>query len=68
VTTSRALLLVTPGFVSDCLETLEEWGIGAVEQLQQAGGERFVVPCLNADVGIARPADAAPREETPCVT
>ena len=46
--------VVTPGFVSDCLETLEELGIGAVEQFRQAGGELFVVPCLNADAGFAQ--------------
>lgn len=45
--------IVTPGFVSDCLETLEELGIGAVEEFRKAGGELFVVPCLNADAGFA---------------
>jgi ferrochelatase len=37
-----------PGFVSDCLETLEELGIGAREAFLEAGGRSFrLMPCLN---------------------
>ena len=37
-----------PGFVSDCLETLEELGIRAREKYAEAGGTGFnLVPCLN---------------------
>jgi ferrochelatase len=37
-----------PGFVSDCLETLEELGIGARRRFLEAGGREFhLVPCLN---------------------
>jgi len=37
-----------PGFVSDCLETLEEINIGAREAFLHAGGEDFrFIPCLN---------------------
>jgi ferrochelatase len=37
-----------PGFVSDCLETLEEIGIGARRRFLEAGGREFhLVPCLN---------------------
>ena len=37
-----------PGFVSDCLETLEEIGIAAREAFRAAGGREFhLVPCLN---------------------
>ena len=37
-----------PGFVADCLETLEEIGITAKEKYLQAGGsELHLVPCLN---------------------
>ena len=37
-----------PGFVSDCLETLEEIGIGARKRFLDAGGREFqLVPCLN---------------------
>ena len=37
-----------PGFVADCLETLEEIGIEGKKLFQQAGGgELRVLPCLN---------------------
>ena len=37
-----------PGFVSDCLETLEEIGITAREAFLAAGGKDLnVIPCLN---------------------
>jgi protoporphyrin/coproporphyrin ferrochelatase len=40
--------VITPGFVGDCLETLEEIGIEAKETFTAAGGrEFFAVPCLN---------------------
>jgi protoporphyrin/coproporphyrin ferrochelatase len=40
--------VVCPGFVSDCLETLEEIGIGARRRFLQAGGREFhLVSCLN---------------------
>jgi ferrochelatase len=51
-----------PGFVSDCLETLEELGIGAREAFTAAGGRTLrLVPCLNeSDAWIAAlPAIAA---------
>jgi protoporphyrin/coproporphyrin ferrochelatase len=40
--------VVCPGFVADCLETLEEIGITARRAFLTAGGdELFLVPCLN---------------------
>lgn len=37
-----------PGFVSDCLETLEELAIRGREQFHEAGGKNFrFIPCLN---------------------
>jgi len=37
-----------PGFVSDCLETLEEIGMEARHEFLQAGGKEFhALPCLN---------------------
>ncbi|MEK7266172.1 MAG: ferrochelatase [Pseudomonadota bacterium] len=43
------MAVMTPGFVADCLETLEEIAIGGAEIFHQAGGENFsAVPCLNA--------------------
>jgi ferrochelatase len=40
--------VVCPGFVADCLETLEEIGIRARERFRGAGGrDLYLVPCLN---------------------
>ena len=40
--------VVCPGFVSDCLETLEEINITAREAFLHAGGKEFrYIPCLN---------------------
>ncbi|QOJ23025.1 MAG: ferrochelatase [Gammaproteobacteria bacterium] len=40
--------VICPGFVSDCLETLEEIAIEAKNTFLQAGGEEFhYIPCLN---------------------
>jgi len=37
-----------PGFVSDCLETLEEIGIEVKQAFLGAGGREFhAIPCLN---------------------
>jgi protoporphyrin/coproporphyrin ferrochelatase len=45
----KNLLMISPGFASDCVETLEELAIGLKETFEEAGGENFaVVPCLNA--------------------
>ena len=44
----RNVDVVFPGFVSDCLETLEEIGITAQAAFRAAGGtELRLVPCLN---------------------
>ncbi len=44
----RRVDVVCPGFVSDCLETLEEIGIGGrAAYLASGGGEFRLVPCLN---------------------
>ncbi len=44
----KRLLIVTPAFVSDCLETLEEIGIQGKEDFLGAGGESYeLIPCLN---------------------
>jgi ferrochelatase len=45
---TRKIDVVCPGFVTDCLETLEEIGITARAAFLRAGGKRLnVVPCLN---------------------
>lgn len=42
------LAVVTPAFVSDCLETLEEIGMEGKEEFIKAGGKDFfTVPCIN---------------------
>ncbi len=44
----KRLAIVNPGFVSDCLETLEEIAVQNCEIFLHHGGERFAhVPCLN---------------------
>ena len=44
----RRVDIICPGFVSDCLETLEEIGIAARRAFLGAGGEEFyVASCLN---------------------
>jgi protoporphyrin/coproporphyrin ferrochelatase len=44
----RRLVVVTPAFVSDCLETLEEIAVSGRRIFLSAGGQDFVhVPCLN---------------------
>ena len=42
--------VICPGFVADCLETLEEIQLECAGAFQQAGGEQFrYIPCLNSD-------------------
>ena len=42
------ILVMSPAFVSDCLETIEELGIRGKETFLAAGGKEFVlIPCLN---------------------
>lgn len=46
----KKLAIVTPAFVSDCLETLEEIAMEGKEEFIEAGGETFTyIPCLNDD-------------------
>lgn len=45
---TQKMAIVTPAFVSDCLETLEEIGMEAAEEFEENGGEKLhVVPCIN---------------------
>ncbi len=42
------LLVITPAFVTDCLETLEEIRVRGAEEFTAAGGKSFThIPCLN---------------------
>jgi ferrochelatase len=46
----RRAVIASPAFVADCLETLEELGIRAVDTFRDAGGEELrVAPCVNDD-------------------
>ncbi len=47
-TGTKNMVVVTPGFSADCVETLEEIAIGVADMFHAKGGENFsVVPCLN---------------------
>ena len=42
------MAIVTPAFVSDCLETLEEIAMEGKEIFEEVGGDEFTtIPCLN---------------------
>ncbi len=44
----KKVLVISPGFASDCVETLEEISIQGKESFEKAGGEKFgFIPCLN---------------------
>ena len=44
----KRVAVLTPGFVADCLETLEEIGVENAGYFKAGGGERFAaLPCLN---------------------
>jgi protoporphyrin/coproporphyrin ferrochelatase len=45
---TKNLLVITPGFSADCLETLEEIAVENARLFRRYGGENFaVIPCLN---------------------
>ena len=42
------ILVICPGFASDCVETLEEIAIQGKESFIKSGGKNFdTIPCLN---------------------
>ncbi len=44
----KKVLVISPGFASDCVETLEEILIQGKESFEKSGGEKFgFIPCLN---------------------
>ena len=46
----KNLLVICPGFASDCVETLEEINIQGRESFIDKGGKNFdLIPCLNDD-------------------
>jgi ferrochelatase len=44
----KKIAVISPAFVTDCLETLEEIAVAGRETFLEAGGEKFTyIPCLN---------------------
>lgn len=60
----RNIAVITPGFSTDCLETLEEIAGENAEYFHHAGGKNFAfIPCLNdSDAGMAVIATVVERE------
>ena len=51
----KRLVIITPAFVTDCLETLEEIAMEGKEEFIEAGGEFYhYIPCLNDGNGWAK--------------
>lgn len=49
---AKKVVIVSPAFISDCLETLEELAMEGRDSFLEAGGEQYsVVPCLNDSEG-----------------
>lgn len=70
----KNMAIVTPAFVSDCLETLEEIAMEGEEIFHEVGGKEFTtIPCLNDDKEFVDllskwiKAWAAPKAETAAV-
>ncbi len=60
----KRIAVINPGFVSDCLETLEEIAVEAGETFHANGGEHFAhIPCLNDSSSGMRVIEAVVRRE-----
>ena len=60
----KSIAVVNPGFVSDCLETLEEIAVMNAEIFHHNGGDRFShIPCLNDSEDGMRVLEAVVRRE-----
>ena len=60
----KKLAIVTPGFVADCLETIEEIGVENAQFFRDAGGEKFArIDCLNDSDGGVGVIEAVVRRE-----
>lgn len=58
----KNVLISSPSFVADCLETLEEIGIRAQREWYALGGKQFtLVPCLNSSPAWVKAVDAMVR-------
>ncbi|WP_425410424.1 ferrochelatase [Hyphococcus sp.] len=61
----KKIAVIMPGFVSDCIETLEEIDIAARATFMEAGGEDFTaIPCLNDSPEMAALLETISRRET----
>lgn len=61
----RKVVVVSPAFISDCLETLEELAMEGRETFLEAGGEAYsVAPCLNDSEGAIDVIEDVVRRET----
>lgn len=62
----RRVSVIMPGFVADCLETLEEIGIRGAATFREHGGEQLsLAPCVNARDPWADALVAIARESNP---
>lgn len=60
----KRLVTICPGFVADCLETLEEIAVEGKKIFMEAGGESFhYIPCLNGSKGWLTALDKIVRAE-----
>jgi ferrochelatase len=60
----KRIAVMNPGFVSDCLETLEEIAGQAAESFRHNGGEKFAhIPCLNDSADGMRVLETVVRRE-----
>lgn len=60
------IAVIMPGFISDCIETLDEIGNELREEFIEAGGEELtLVPCLNDSEGAIALLEALIRESLP---
>ena len=60
----RRVALVMPGFLADCIETLDEIGNELRDEFLHAGGEKFcTIPCVNDDEAAIDMLEALARNE-----
>lgn len=61
----KNVVVVSPAFISDCLETLEELAMEGRDEFLEAGGENYsVVPCLNDSAAAIDVIEDVVRRET----
>ena len=62
---AKKLVVVSPAFISDCLETLEELAMEGRDVFMEAGGEAYsLVPCLNDSAAAIDVIEDVVRRET----